>query len=54
LVHAVRPGRRAWHAKVVARSKGGATIRFLQARTRDGRRYTNAQVPLESIRLLVQ
>jgi len=40
----------AWHGTVVARAKGRATVRFTQARTRDGRQYENAQVKLNVLR----
>ena len=36
----------AWQARVVARAKGRAVIKFTHAKTRDGRRYENASVSL--------
>ena len=40
----------AWHGTVAARAKGKATVRFSHARTRNGRRYENAQVTLDVLR----
>ena len=49
----------AWQARVVARAKGRAVIKFTHAKTRDaatdvGRRYENASVSLALLKLLDQ
>ena len=45
---------RAWHATVVARAKGAATIRFTYARTTSGRRYGNERLTLDVLRCVVE
>ena len=42
----------AWHATVVARTVGAATVRFTHARARDGRIYEDATLSLDALRLL--
>ena len=42
----------AWHAVVVARAAGRATVKFTKACTRDGRRYENVQLSLDALRLI--
>ena len=45
-------GGQAWQASVVARARGRAIVKFTHARTRDGRRYENANIGLVLLRLL--
>jgi hypothetical protein len=45
-------GGAAWQGTVVTKVKGGAIVRFTKARTRDGRRYENARIPLDKLRHL--
>ena len=47
-------GGRAWHATVVARAAGRATVRFTQARSKDGRRYENSCLALQALRLVTR
>ena len=42
----------AWHATVVARAAGTATVHFTNARSRDGRRYKDVRLSLQALRLV--
>ena len=43
---------KAWHATVVSRTTGAATVRFTNNCARDGRRYEDVRLPLEALRLI--